>query len=382
MPTEIQYIMADLTYESAYWRGVIAGVGRYCSEHTDLRLRLPHAEWGLIGDNESIAGSIAIVDGDSRYKYVRRFGKPVVNISSITWPVALPTVTIDNVAVGRMAADHLVNQGYRFFACHTETRVYFASQRLKGFRDRLSELKREVLLFDTGAADRINTTSAVIHRETVTWLKSLPTPVGLFCHNDNRASMLIDLCRESGYRVPDQIGVLGMDNDEVLTSACVPPLSSIDPGGDLVGYRAAAMLMGLIRGEPEPTEPVLIKPRKLVLRASTQPVFTDDEMLAMAIAYIRQHATEPITIDDVLDVVPLSRRSLERRFRERLGRTPGSEIRRVQIDKARQLLADSDQTLNTIARACGYSSFRNFATAFRRETSFGPSAYRKSLRMR
>jgi len=375
------YIMVDLQPQTAFWRGVISGAARYCVEHAELRLRFPSSEWALIGDNEEVDGVIAVVWTPETYAAPRRFGKPIVNVSSTVESTPFPTVTIDNKAVGRLAAEHLINEGYHHFAFHTESRVFFARQRLEGFKQRLAEMNRTCEVFDTAPHDGQDRTSFENRQATIEWLHALPKPTGLFTHNDGRASMLLDICRDIGITVPEQIGVLGMDNDLLLSETSEPTLSSVDPASDLVGYRAAELLVELIKGREPPAKPIFVPPRGIVVRQSTKPVFVDDQYLAEAVAYIRAHATDPLTIEALLDQVPLSRRSLERRFRDRLGRSPGDEIRRVQMEKARSLLIETDHTLTKIAAAVGYNQFRNFATAFRRDFGSSPSAYRKTFRM-
>jgi LacI family transcriptional regulator len=194
--------------------------------------------------------------------------------------------------------------------------------------------------------------------------------------------VLLDICREAGLSVPEQVGVLGIDNDELISATSIPTLSSIDAAADLVGYRAADLLVSLINGQPPPPEKLLVPPRRVVARESTQLVLTDDDLLAKAVAFIRAGATRGITVADVLEVVPLTRRSLERRFRERLGRSPGEEIIRVKLDRAKWLLTETDQPLGKVATASGFKGFRSFATAFRRELKTGPTAYRRSVKMR
>jgi LacI family transcriptional regulator len=381
-PNSLTYIMADLLPQSAFARGVIAGAARYCFEHQNLRLRHSAAEMGLSGAHEMIAGVIAVVPDANPALCATRFGKPVVNVSAYREHVDFPTVAYDNLAIGRMAADHLLGQGYRHFAYHMDTGAYYSRLRLAGFRARLEEVGRDCDVFDTNPEGLTPLTVGSYRQATIDWLRKLPTPLGLFSHHDHRAGMLLDICREAGLLVPEQVGVLGTDNDELISATSIPTLSSIDPAADLVGYRAADLLVELINGRSTPTERLLIPPRRVVARESTQLVLLDDELLAKAVAFIRERATRRITVADVLAVVPLTRRSLERRFRDRLGRSPGEEIIRVKLDRAKWLLTETDQPMWKVATAAGFKGFRSFATAFRRELKMGPTAYRRSVKMR
>ena len=290
------------------------------------------------------------------------------------------TVTIDNIAVGRLAADHLLAQGYPHFACHIESRAYFSRRRAEGFRQRLEESDHTCAIFDTAPDGEHGGDPSALRDATAQWLENLPKPLGLYTHNDNCAAALIEICQDVHLAVPEQIGIIGTDDEQLLLMTLSPTLSSIDPAPDVIGYRAAELLLDIIDGASPPAQPILIPPRGAVQRQSTVPVFLDDEILAMAVGFIRKHATDPITVDDVIDAIPFSRRSLERRFRQRLGRSPAEEIRRVQIDRAKWLLLESSQKRSAIARAVGYNSFRNFATAFRREVGMTPTKYFQTFR--
>ncbi|HEX8341174.1 MAG TPA: substrate-binding domain-containing protein [Tepidisphaeraceae bacterium] len=373
------YVLVDLLPQTAYWRAVITGAARYCLEHPHVRLRLPSSEWELIGSHQAIDGVIGIVNQNNPAERLLRYGGPVVNVSSVTSPVPFPTVAIDSCALGRMAADHLLSQGYQHMACHLESKVYYSRERSRGFCQRLTESNRTCHTFDTN--DPTDDPDG-LRGATRAWLESLPKPLGVFTHNDTRAAMLLDICLDAHLAVPEQVGVIGADDDDLIAATTFPSLTSIDVAGDTIGYRATELVVRLIGGQPPPAEAELVRPRGVVPRQSTQPAFLDDELLGRAMAFIHAHALEPIGIDAVLEVVPVSRRSLERRFRQRVGRSPGEEIRRVQIEQAKHLLAETNQTLARVAAACGYSQFRNFATAFTRVTGASPSQYRATFRTR
>ncbi len=375
------HILADLPQYSAYWRGVITGIGKYCRQNSNLRLRLPTSEWEIIGDSESIDGVITVIGLPGSSHSATRKDKPVVNVSSIVANVSFPTITLDNKHIGRLAAEHLLEQGYQFFACHIESRVHFSVMRMAGFIERLKEARKSCSVFDTAPANGVVLSSSEVHTKTLEWLNQLPKPVGLFTHNDGRATVLLDFCRDAGLNVPNQVGVIGVDNDQVICLASTPALSSVDVSPEIIGYRAAALLMDLIAGQSPPEEPLLVKPKGVIERQSTCPILMDDDVLSIAMAFIRDHSEDRIDVSDLLEIVPVSRRSLERRFREQLGRSPLDEIRKSKILRAKNLLVDSDLTLTAISAACGYQSFRNFATAFKRDVGLTPSAFRKSMRL-
>jgi LacI family transcriptional regulator len=371
-------ILLDFAPVTEFQRQIVLGVTNYCQEHLGFRLRTANSEINIARDADAIDGVIAIIDRADANHRATRFGKPVINVSSIAHPVPFPTVTIDNRALGRLAAQHLIQQGYRSFAFHMESRVFFSRERQAGFAVDLEKAGYATAVFDTAALD--SATPAEVHAATLAWIRMLPKPLGLFTHNDQRATGLVDLCGDAGIAVPDEVGVIGSDNDLLITGACKPNLSSLDPGASLIGYRAAEWLGRIIHGMPVTDEAILLPPRAVVARASTAPRRFSDERLTAAITFIRENATLGVSVDEVADASNCSRRSLERLFGAHLGHSPAEEIRRGQIHHAMWLLAQSDRTLSDVSRKCGYTAFRNFATAFKRTTGLTPKAYRRKVR--
>ena len=379
---ETAHILVDLTPESAYWRGALVGVAAFCREREGVEMLMVHPEAALIGEPERTDGIITVIHDAAQCAAVSRSSVPVVNISSLREEVPCPTVCTDNFAIGRLAAEHLLLQGYSQFAYHLESRVTFSRRRLEGFSARLSEAGRLCNVFDTGSPALAGASPAEVRAATAAWLKALPKPVGIFTHNDVRASALLEICRESNIDVPNVAGVIGNDNDAIICPSTKPTLTSIDNASDLIGYRAAEVLLGLIRGKSPREKSEYIAPRRVIERQSSQPALAADELVREAIRFIRENATAPITVDDVVRHVPISRRSLERRFQAAFARSPADEIRRVQFDRARHLLTESSLKLSEVAIASGYSRFSSFATAFQSAHALTPGAYRDEYRRR
>jgi len=373
-----QTILIDFIPVSEFQRQIVVGVARFCREHLGYRHRTLSTEVNLVSDAGEIDGVIAIVPTADPHHSSTRFGKPVVNISTIAYPVPFPTVTIDNRAVGKMAAQHLIAQGYRSFGYHMESSVYFSRERGAGFIETLDQAGYGCSIFDTST--QADSRPAALNGSTTKWLTELPKPLGLFTHNDARASILVDLCRDARLSVPEEVGVIGVDNDPLLAHLAAPGLSSIDPGAAMIGYRAAETLVRLLRAGEPPAPCVLLPPKGLVERESTEHSRFGDPRVSAAVRFIRRHATLPVGVDDVVEAAGCSRRSLERLFRTNLGHTPAEEIRRVQVNHAKWLLVESDRSLTQVSERCGYQSFRNFATAFRREVGISASTYRKKMR--
>jgi LacI family transcriptional regulator len=208
------------------------------------------------------------------------------------------------------------------------------------------------------------------------WLASLPKPVGIFTVDDRVARMVVQLCASADRRVPEDTAVLGIYNDELYCRMGYPELSSIDLATQRIGERAAELLDHMMRGGSVPDQPILIDPVRVVVRQSTDMLTIDDEDVSEALRFIRLHATTPITVADVLEHVPISRRSLEYRFARILGRSPAAEIARVQFEHARYLLAESDMPIESVAIASGYSSANYLSYLFRHRLNMTPRQYR------
>ena len=211
-------------------------------------------------------------------------------------------------------------------------------------------------------------------------MRSLPRPCALLAGNDRYAWHAIDACRECGISVPEEIAVLGVDNDVLLAEMARPTLSSIDLGGERIGFEAARTLDALIQGERLNTQPVELPPQGVITRHSTDVLSIEDETVAEAARFIRQRANEPIGVHDVLQHVAMSRRNLERRFRRVMRRSLLDEIRRVYPDRAAKLLRESDLDMPGVAAQAGFASQVRFSTVFREKLGTTPTAYRRRYR--
>jgi len=201
-------------------------------------------------------------------------------------------------------------------------------------------------------------------------------PVGVLACYDIKAQQLLDACRDASIAVPEDVAVLGVDNDPVLCSLTTPPLSSVIPNAQRSGFEAAALLDRMMAGKKEPPTPHLIEPLGIETRQSTDVLAIPDRDVAAALRFIREHACDGIGVAEVLKAVPLSRRVLEQRFQKLLGRTPHDEITRVQIENVKRLLEDSDLPLEAIAGRCGYKHVEYMTVAFKREVGVPPSVWR------
>jgi len=307
---------------------------------------------------------------------------PIVAMGGLAagWP--FPNVSSDSAATGRMGAEHLLDRGFTQFAyCGLAATVvtHYSADREAPFVERVRERGYPCVSYKARRATARSWDG--LQADLAAWLGSLDKPVGVMACNDTHARHVLEACRKAGLDVPDDVAVLGVDNDALMCELSNPPLSSIDLAADAIGYQAAALLDRLMAGQAAPGEPVLLAPRGVVARHSTDVLAMEDRDVARAVRFIREHAWEGIGVDDVVDDVPLARRALERRFRRILGRSPHAEIRRVQIARAKELLARTELTVERVARQSGFQYVQYMRQVFRRETGMTPGQFRRRSRV-
>jgi LacI family transcriptional regulator len=300
---------------------------------------------------------------------LQRAGVPVVNVSSALGRGELPSVVSDDLAVGRLGADYFIRRGFRHFAFYSATERQFARLRYEGFAGRAREAGFSAVEID--AAEPLAAA-----------LGTLPRPLAVMGCNDTAALAVLDQCRGLGIKVPDEVAVLGVDNDDLIQSLAFPPLSSINMATERIGFEAAALLERLIQGHAPAADRTLIPPTGVVTRQSSDLVAIADRDVSDAVRFIGEHSGSPIGVRDVLRVVPMSRRQLERRFRATVGRSVLDEIRRCRVDRARQLLGETELTIPQVAMACGFSTASYFTVVFRRATGATPGVYRRQQHAR
>lgn len=369
---------------TGYSTQLIQGVAQYAREHGRWQLLLEprgsRERWQM-PRHWRPDGVIARVMHRSLVRDLDKLAVPVVNVSRSVLPEhACAQVTIDERKIGAWAAAHLLERGLRHFGyCGLTAQPHYTDGCGPEFRDQLASRGfacRIFRSFSQGGAARAAPTLA----ERKRWLRSLPAPAGVFATSIEDAYALNEVCRACRLRVPEDIAILCGEDDPLLGTIVDPPLSCIDLDSKRVGYEAAAELDRLLAGAAPPGAPRLVAPQRIVARQSTDTVAVDDPELARAMQFIRAKATTPIDVTDVLRVVPLSRRLLEQRFKRVFGRSPAAEIRRVRVERAKELLAATDWSMPRIAAAAGFSQTEVMNQVFRRELKLTPSAYRRNSR--
>ncbi|MDB6170913.1 MAG: xylR [Chthoniobacteraceae bacterium] len=363
---------------NAYARRLLAGVRDYIRSHGPWNVHLAEhsrgdspptwiADWN--GD-----GVLARVENKQIARALADLHVPLVDLASHRHLPGVPVVTTDDAHIARLAFQHFREREFRHFA-YCGVKRFAWSMRRGGFFDKLVReagfsCEHYVPALDFGP-DSDAETDAVAD-----WLRKLPQPIALFAAYDARGQQVLEACQRAELSVPEQVAVLGVDNDDLLCEFSLPPLSSIIPDTQRAGWEAAALLDRMMRGEQMAPEIHRIPPIGICARQSTDVTAVEDVHVAKAAQFIREHAREGIDVGDVVAAVPLARRVLEKRFRSLLGRTLREEITRVQMQRVKDLLVGTDLSLAQIAERTGFRHVEYLTVSFKREYGIPPSVYR------
>lgn len=359
--------------ESGFFRSVLLGIAEYVRLHDPWDLFSPdYPMAGPVIDVSTWRGDGVIVDvrDQAIVDHLTASGMPAVNVTETAEGEALPTVALDGTQIGRLGAEHLLAQGLREFAFVAYRDNPFSARRLEGFAAALAR---------HDYAPHLHRVMMSPDDDLAAWLQSLPKPLGLMGANDDAAYRASVACASVGIRVPEQVAIVGVDNDPFRCTFGHPRLSSIDQHAERVGYEAASLLAQMMAGDRDPPRFVPLYGAELVVRESSSFVLRDP-VVAAAVTHIRTHVARPITVDEVASAVHASRRTLERLFQRTLGRSPSSEIRRAHLERAQQLLRETDRDVADVARSSGFCDTHHLDHAFRRDVGITPTAYRKQFR--
>ncbi|MHC2065928.1 XylR family transcriptional regulator [Bremerella sp. T1] len=373
-------VMLIVETSLVYGREVLRGINRYVvanepwSMFVDLReLAYRPPAWLENWDGDGI---ITRSTTPQLAEQLKAWNIPTVDLTDIYGDQGLPHIGTDHEAVGRMGAAHLLERGFRYFAFCGFSGHNWSTRRYHGFKDAIEKTAGPVELLEGPWDSSSALTWEQQQAQLCDWLRGLPRPIGIMACNDMRGQHVLDACRRINAAVPEEVAVIGVDNDELVCELCDPPLSSVMPNPQRIGFEAAALLDRLMKGE-EPTQmSKLVEPLGIVTRQSTDVLAIEDPLVASAVKYIRQHACDGISVVDVLQHVPVSRSILERRFRKFIGRSPQAEIRNVQLKRVKQLLRETDLPLERIAGLSGYDHPEYMSVVFKRELGQTPGQYR------
>ncbi|MEO1585079.1 MAG: XylR family transcriptional regulator [Planctomycetota bacterium] len=377
----------------AYGRGCLLGVAAYCSAHT--RWQLFHVEHHL---EEAVPtdlaatgfdGVIARTENKAISDALHSLNVPIVDLRGSFPPKHGRMIDTSPTACAELAFEHFWERGITAMAFCGYESVDFSERQRKAFVEHAATRDIAVDVFESDARSsdaRIRASTLVSEARgefdrtrMIEWLRGLPKPAAVLAANDVRGRQVLAACAEADIAVPEEIAVLGIDNDEVICELSHPPLSSIEPDTRSIGFAGAASLDTLM-SEPSRVNASsvrMIQPLGVTVRQSTDITAIDDLVVARAAKMIREQAESISSVEVLADMVGLSRATLERRFRSALGRSPHQEIDRIRLDRARSLVRGTTYPLHKIADMVGYSNASRLVDAYKRRFKITPGTDRQ-----
>ncbi|BCX49704.1 XylR family transcriptional regulator [Haloferula helveola] len=371
----------------AYGRDLCLGIADYSRSH---------GEWNFLIQERDLRGGIPewleTWNGDgilcrlSDPELADLFAKascPVVDLYGQIRHPDIPFLDTDASAVADIAARFFVNSAFTSFAFCGFPGLWFSDDRSAAFQKAVNRYGAEVHVYEPPVSWKV---TDVARRESLhptgspelaKWIRSLPPRTAILACNDVRAQQLIKVAAAVGRGIPEDLAVMGVDDDQLICELSSPRLTSVRPDTRVLGYTAAHWLHQLMQGRTLPYHQLLVPPVQITERASTDTIASDDEILVKALRFIRDHAHESLDTSQVIDHVGSSRSSVDKRFRKALGRTVKSEIVRARLNRASILLRETEMSLEKVANACGFTTASHFLRIFKREFGVTPGEFRR-----
>jgi LacI family transcriptional regulator len=370
-------------HSMAYYRRALRGVWRYAEGAPDWELTslAPESLSSRIPRRYQPDGLIVTANTRMLDESLEFWRRPLVNVSAVITGQQFARVGVDNEQIGRLAAAHFLERGLSRFAFVGPYKQMFSIERESAYRQAVEASGYDVASYLSRSAREFDPLGLHwdLEPDVQKWLSQLPLPVGIFTPNDLWGIQVIMAARRVNLRVPEDVAVLGVDDDDLYCEMTRPRLSSIIVPAEQIGYEAAALLAQLLEGKASPKEPLLLSPVGIEIRRSTEVLAIDDTDVIAAVRFIRENAHRPLQVADVLSQVPLGRRTLERRCRKFLGWGIGQEIERTHLDRAKKLLANTTLSLQAVAYQSGFQDYRQMARVFRRRLDITAGDYREMI---
>jgi LacI family transcriptional regulator len=382
--SDIRKVLLLMETSCEYGRGLLRGIARYANLHGSwiIKCRTQFYLRSEAGRDMTSLKALAEANGiilreQKILETARRRHIPVIvtNFKKQFVP-GFSQLVADNDQIGQMAAAHFLQRGFRHFAYLGYDNMYWSVLRRNSFVHQLARAGYDTACFRQNRAKHLR---LWIKEQTAVaqWLLSLPKPTGLMACNDDRALEAMDACRQVGIKVPEEIAILGVDNDELVCNLSRPPLSSICLDLENAGYQAAALLDRMMSGKHLPPQTIVVKARYVVTRQSTDILAISDAIVVEAVRFIREHIRQPLQISDVLNHVAISRRGLYDKFQQSLGCSIYRYIKRKRIEHIERLLSMTDMPIRQIALEMGFSSSDHISAYFHSEKGCNPLEFRK-----
>lgn len=372
-------VALNISIQGGAQRQIVRGIIRYCQTHTAWNFVENQGMPLARSPNQTklqFEGLITTLSSASEVRAAKATRGSVVAINQGLPTQGISTVCSNDLLIGEMGARHFLEKGFRNFAYYGTSRFRWALLRRNGF---CGVLKQAGLTAVTQESSHNLSLDKALPRLRH-WLAELPRPLAVMASDDMPARHVLAACREIGLHVPEQVAVLGVDDDDILCEMASPPLSSIVQDCDRIGYEAAALLDQMMQRKQRSLRIIQIPPLQIVVRRSTDITAIEDSEVAQALQLIHSKAGNPLSVKTLLRDIPVSRSTLERRFTSTLGHGPAEEIRRSRIERAKLLLRTSTLKISRVAIQSGFCDARTMAVVFRREMKISASAYRRKFR--
>jgi LacI family transcriptional regulator len=361
------------------------GVEKYAQEHDwYLSANLTREKvipWGWAGD-----GILAWLGaGDDLAEFVQQAKVPTVDFSFRRQYLKFPRVLEDHTHAAQLVADHFLSRGFGNFMFYSETDNWSYEERGQGFIDALKAANHGCmwLRWHQSVAYRTDRDQWKRKRDWLAArLKQAPKPLAVFAANDDQAITVLEACESANLAVPENVAIAGAENYLLAVDAMATPISSVDTNLEALGYRGAELLDRLMNGKPAPAEPLRVPAAGLVTRKSSDLMAVSHAGVARSLRFLWEHCHERINVEDLAKVAAMSRSGLHQAFLEHIGRSPGSELHRARIERAKKLLMQSDAKMDAVAEMCGYQSANSLWVAFKQATGLSPKEFRKQAHRR
>jgi len=361
----------------AYGRGVLSGIAKYSRVHGPwMFYSEPGGKEASLPEfkNWGVDGIIAHVTSKKEAQEILSAGKPVVFKGL---EIEGSCCVVSNCeAIGKIGAEYLLNKGFKNFAFCGYRGNLWSKARAQSFSNRIAKAGFETYFYEKynkNANLTWETEGAIL----ADWIRLLPKPVAVMSCHDVRARHVIEACRLANCDVPNEVAVLGVDNDEVFCDLSNPALSSIELNLESAGYRAAELLAKLMAGKEIKENRVMVEPRRVLTRRSTEGTAVEDKCVVEALIFIKEHAKENMQVSDVLNAVAISRTALQKRFHKAIGASIYDEIRRIRVEQIVRMLLETDMSVSQIAFNLGFTSIKHISRYFRKQKGMNLSEYRR-----
>ncbi|MDQ8185660.1 XylR family transcriptional regulator [Pelagicoccus sp. SDUM812002] len=379
MPDKNIAILVETSLNSG--RQIVRGISRFARERNDWTIYYHTGPLGAMApaslDNWQGDGIIARIANSDIHERVKACGVPVVDVLGNVANTEYPVVKCDEAAISALVGNHFKDHGFRnmaFFGLSDEQ--WSLTRRLELSAFCRENLQSEISCFEVGHDERSSQVWAAYINRIQTWIKSLPKPVGIMIASDQFGPDVLAACQSSGLSVPDQVSLVGVDNDLPFCEICQPQLSSVEPNHELVGYEAARTLHCILQNESDIPESTQVSPHILHVRQSSDATALEDNALVKALRFIRSNACDPISVDDIARAAGVSRSVLQRRFRSSLNKTVLESILTVRVNRAKEMLSTTSLPLSDLAERCGFRHQEYLGFVFKKRIGCTPGQYR------